>query len=437
LDINSSSFPQDLTVNKFIPTKIRLKMASTNDPTFRHYQPAQASSYAQWRGSYDAALYEEILAYHKSTGGELNTLLDVGCGPGSATRDLALCFRKATGVDPGKEMINTAGSIGGETGAGDSVEYFVGDAEDVGEEQGVQDGSVDLLTAAMAVGNTLLSWEMMWLTLLQAHWFRMDEFWRNASKILKPGGTVALWTCASMYCREYLCPSMTSKILERWLQTDPSTPQAAKVQKILSNLEDNILGPYATPYNKLSRGLYADLPLPWDVNPPIEAFAKAKSQFVRREWDRDGILSNGKDFFLGANETTLERLGNSLGTASMVTRWREAHPELVGTDQDCVKSTMDEIARVLGEDESVDLKSLKIRTGSAVVLLLFKRVWVGRVVGIDTTCRCFFLLVHFPRSSLSQSWSRSISVIDWRSKGSMKGNAWVTTSNLRLETASW
>jgi hypothetical protein len=95
---------------------------------------------------------------------------------------------------------------------------------------------------------------------------------------------------------------------------------------------------------------------------------------VRREWDRDGILSNGEDFFLGANETTLERLGNSLGTASMVTRWREAHPELVGTDQDCVKSTMDEIARVLGEDESVDLKSLKIRTGSAVVLLLFKRV---------------------------------------------------------------
>jgi SAM-dependent methyltransferase len=157
LDINSSCFPQDLTVNKFIPTNIRLKMASTHDPTFRHYQPAQASSYAQWRGSYDAALYEEILAYHKSTGGELNSLLDVGCGPGSATRDLALCFLKATGVDPGKEMINTARSIGGETGAGDPVEYFVGDAEDVGEEQGVQDGSVDLLTAAMAVGNTLLS----------------------------------------------------------------------------------------------------------------------------------------------------------------------------------------------------------------------------------------------------------------------------------------
>jgi ubiquinone/menaquinone biosynthesis C-methylase UbiE len=129
-------------------------MSTTNDPTFRHYQPAQASAYAQWRGSYNAGLYEEVLSYHKSTGGELNSLLDLGCGTGSATRDLAPCFQKAVGVDPGSEMVNTAKSIGGETAAGVPVQYFVSDAEDVGEEQGVKEKSVDLLTAAMAVSSS-------------------------------------------------------------------------------------------------------------------------------------------------------------------------------------------------------------------------------------------------------------------------------------------
>jgi hypothetical protein len=29
----------------------------------------------------------------------------------------------------------------------------------------------------------------------QAHWFDMAKFWAKAAKIVKPEGTVALWTC--------------------------------------------------------------------------------------------------------------------------------------------------------------------------------------------------------------------------------------------------
>ena len=36
----------------------------------------------------------------------------------------------------------------------------------------------------------------------KAHWFSMPDFWTSASKTVKPGGTVAIWTCASLYCRE-------------------------------------------------------------------------------------------------------------------------------------------------------------------------------------------------------------------------------------------
>jgi hypothetical protein len=36
---------------------------------------------------------------------------------------------------------------------------------------------------------------------IQAHWFSMPEFWAQAARLVKPEGTVALWTMSSLYCR--------------------------------------------------------------------------------------------------------------------------------------------------------------------------------------------------------------------------------------------
>lgn len=54
-----------------------------------------------------------------------------------------------------------------------------------------------------------------------------------------------------------------------------------------------------------------------------------KSKYVKREWDREGVLSNGKTFFGGGEERSLGEVGKGLSTASMVTRWREGNPDLV------------------------------------------------------------------------------------------------------------
>jgi hypothetical protein len=92
------------------------------------------------------------------------------------------------------------------------------------------------------------------------------------------------------------------------------------------------------------------------------------------EWDRDGVLSDGKEFFGGESKRiTLADLAKSLDTASMVTRWREEHPELVGTDKDCVRETMDEVRRSLGESGEIGNEDVSIKVGSGTVLLLFKR----------------------------------------------------------------
>jgi hypothetical protein len=75
--------------------------ATPTDPTFRSYSADQAKAYATHRLSYKPAIYDTVLNFHSSTGGNFGLLLDVGCGPGNATRDVALSFDEAIGVDPG------------------------------------------------------------------------------------------------------------------------------------------------------------------------------------------------------------------------------------------------------------------------------------------------------------------------------------------------
>lgn len=110
--------------------------------------------------------------------------------------------------------------------------------------------------------------------------------------------------------------------------------------------------------------MYDQLPLPWDVTNPVTAFPM--SSFVRREWDRDGILSNGNTFFGQHQETSLDELERGLSTSSMVTRWRNANPPLAGTEKDCVRVTMQELRKALyGQETFIE--------GSGTVLLLFKK----------------------------------------------------------------
>ncbi|KAK8855980.1 S-adenosyl-L-methionine-dependent methyltransferase [Apiospora arundinis] len=115
--------------------------------------------------------------------------------------------------------------------------------------------------------------------------------------------------------------------------------------------------------------MYANLHMPWSVDPLIAAFPQSLS--VRREWNRDGELESGQeDFYGGSSVVTLEDLANSLGTSSMVTRWREEHPDLVGTDDDRVVYTMAVVAQAMRLGLQ-DAGNLTVKVGNATTLLLF------------------------------------------------------------------
>ena len=122
-----------------------------SDPTFRSYSAEQAKVYASQRLSYEPAIYDVVLDYHNTTGGQFGLVLDCGCGPGNATRDIALSFDQAIGVDAGSAMIDTAKEIGGLTKSGSAIRFEVSPAEEFSHIKDLEPGSVDMITSAMAV----------------------------------------------------------------------------------------------------------------------------------------------------------------------------------------------------------------------------------------------------------------------------------------------
>ena len=132
-------------------------MSTLSDPTFTKYTNNQAQKYAELRGTYTDPLFKIIIDHHAQTGGNFKVLVDVGCGPGNATKPLAHSFDYVVGLDPGVEMINTARDLGGKTAIDQSIVYAVSGAEAIASSirdnlPSIEDNEgVDMITAAMAV----------------------------------------------------------------------------------------------------------------------------------------------------------------------------------------------------------------------------------------------------------------------------------------------
>lgn len=178
----------------------------------------------------------------------------------------------------------------------------------------------------------------------------MARFWPAAARALRPGGTVALW-CS------------------RGATAHPSVPNAAAINAALREIEEADLLPYFAPGNLTVRSLYADIGLPWTVDPPVPALARAS--FVRRTF---GEAEGGPSFFDedAYRPVGLEAVEKIMATVSPVTRWRQAHPEAVGTEDDVVRRMRRAIERLLHE-AGVEKGDEKLRGGVVGVLLMVKK----------------------------------------------------------------
>ncbi|KAK1833718.1 S-adenosyl-L-methionine-dependent methyltransferase [Podospora conica] len=308
----------------------------SDERTFRSYTSQQGANYAEVRRDYHPSLYETIKNHHLSTGGQLQSLLDVGCGPGRATRSLATHFDHAVGIDPSEGMITTALALENTGSKVGPIRFAVSSAEALGcdLDPPVPEASVDLLTAATA-----------------AHWFNMPAFWERAALVVKPGGTVALWS-----------PGPITVI--------PPTPNSAAVQAAVDDFEAS-LDPFMLDGNRLVRKLYIDLPLPWTLAKPVEAFDD--KSFLRRQWGTEAASEAGGTFMTIPSPVDMATMEKILSTSSPVTRWRDAHPDRAGTEQDIVRIARRKIEHILHQSGVKEGQERLYASMSAVLLMVKRR----------------------------------------------------------------
>ena len=193
----------------------------------RNWFQGGGSSYAKFRPEYPYAL-SSFLA---ETAAGHETAVDVGCGNGQLTTQLAAHFASVVGVDPSADQIANVTPH-------DRVTYKVGPAEQLP----VDDDSADLITAAQA-----------------AHWFDLPRFYDEVRRIGRKDTVVAL-------------------ISYGVLQLAP-----AELNERFSQFYWQEIGPYWPPERKLVDTGYADIPFPF-TELPYPGFS------INRAWELGDFL---------------------------------------------------------------------------------------------------------------------------------------------------
>lgn len=175
---------------------------------FRNVQ--QTVNYAKFRPTYPASLYDFLLGQLSC---DPTTAVDVGCGTGQATFELAKRFEQVIGIDPSAEQLAQI-----DASASPNVTFQVNDS--VNGLSGLKNSSVACITAAQA-----------------AHWFDLPLFYKECQRVLQPGGILALWT--------YSLLEFEDQILEK------------QVNQVLY---EDILGTYWDPRREYVDKKYASLP---------------------------------------------------------------------------------------------------------------------------------------------------------------------------------
>ena len=139
---------------------------------------AQANEYRTFRPTYPDELYEFL--YQHTPG--FNLALDCGTGTGQVASTLVERFSKVVATDISQKQIDKALPH-------ERITYKVAEAA----ESGLTPDFVDLITVAQAL-----------------HWFNTDKFYREANRVLKPGGLLACWGYGLCTINEQLDPQIRS-----------------------------------------------------------------------------------------------------------------------------------------------------------------------------------------------------------------------------------
>jgi len=180
--------------------------------SFSDHFSVDADGYAKFRPRYPDALFDFLAREAPAR----DAAWDAGTGNGQAAVGLARWFGHVTATDASAAQIEHATPH-------PRVSYRVSPAE----VSGLESASVDLVAVAQAV-----------------HWFNLERFWAEARRVLRPRGTIAIWT--------YLLFEITPEIDE-----------------IVRRFYGGIVGPYWPPERRLTEQRYQTIEFPFvEFNAP-------------------------------------------------------------------------------------------------------------------------------------------------------------------------
>ncbi|HEX2095074.1 MAG TPA: class I SAM-dependent methyltransferase [Longimicrobiaceae bacterium] len=180
-----------------------------------HFSPL-AEAYSRFRPTYPPALFAWLAEHAPAR----NAAWDCATGSGQAALALAEHFARVVATDASAEQVAHARPH-------PRVEYRVAPAE----RSGLEPRSVDLVTVAQAL-----------------HWFDVPAFFREAGRVLRPGGLLAAW------CYETLTLA------------DPT------LDGIVDTFYRETVGPFWPPQRRLIEEGYASVRLPF-AEVPTPPFA--------------------------------------------------------------------------------------------------------------------------------------------------------------------
>ncbi|GFO36394.1 trans-aconitate 3-methyltransferase [Plakobranchus ocellatus] len=171
-------------------------MSTTVDKTKMYADLDQSKAYAEFRPRYSDELFKAIVDYCKETNPNLNMAVDVGCGPGMSTIGFTKYFKKVIGVDVSETQIACAPknipNAEFRTGYSDKLPF-------------IKSGTVDLFCSGE-------SFNLM----------PQKETFAEADRVLRPGGTIALFGYDVMKASK---PEINAVIQKLWIKFLPYWPK--------------------------------------------------------------------------------------------------------------------------------------------------------------------------------------------------------------------
>ncbi|MDN5214596.1 class I SAM-dependent methyltransferase [Fulvivirgaceae bacterium BMA12] len=187
---------------------------------------ANSENYERFRPDYPDALYKYIFQYVRS----FDQAWDCATGNGQAAKYLSTVFKQVEASDISDGQLDNA-----------YQNFNIHYRQSPAESTPFKDNRFDLITVAQAF-----------------HWFNFEQFFREAKRVLKPGGVLAVWTYDLL------------KIEDR-------------IDQAIGDFYHNVVGPYWESERKHVDRRYGDVKFPFR-HVQTETFS------IKKEWSLQQLI---------------------------------------------------------------------------------------------------------------------------------------------------